>query len=295
MHLQASVEGYDVFARSLSIGAETMVMNFDPDQPMHGRYSVSHDFLSPETGAEVVSIGRIVNAFFRWEFNSCETLVAGTRGLPDRLRQRLPGRRDHVAALLLPVGHEGARAGGRCSAPPPAASRRRTSTRRRGSRSPTAPTCRTTRSSPPTRQLADDYFDTERYRDFCASRLGALDELALAYFESARLRPGARRDGHARRSRRTSTSSSSRTTAACSRPGAATSEPRPGNRPAGCEGRALHRRPGVHRLVGVHVVDVLAQHLAQRVGPVACPRTAGGTSSACQRGAVDARAGSAAR
>ena len=75
MHLQASVEGYDVFARSLSIGAETMVMKFDPDQPMHGRYSVAHDFLSPEIGAEVLSIGRIVNAFFRWEFNSCETLV----------------------------------------------------------------------------------------------------------------------------------------------------------------------------------------------------------------------------
>ena len=40
MHLQKAVDGYDVFARSLSIGAETMVMNFDPDQPMHDRYSV---------------------------------------------------------------------------------------------------------------------------------------------------------------------------------------------------------------------------------------------------------------
>jgi hypothetical protein len=35
MHLQTALEGYDVFARSLSIGAETMVMKFDPDQPMH--------------------------------------------------------------------------------------------------------------------------------------------------------------------------------------------------------------------------------------------------------------------
>ena len=50
MHLQKAVDGYDVFARSLSIGAETMVMNFDPDQPMHGRYSVSHDFLDAPTG-----------------------------------------------------------------------------------------------------------------------------------------------------------------------------------------------------------------------------------------------------
>ncbi len=45
MHLQKAVTGYDVFARSLSIGAETMVMRFDPDQPMHGRYSVDHAFL----------------------------------------------------------------------------------------------------------------------------------------------------------------------------------------------------------------------------------------------------------
>jgi hypothetical protein len=48
MHLQAAVEGFDVFARSLSIGAETMVMNFRPDQPMHDRYAVAHDFLTPE-------------------------------------------------------------------------------------------------------------------------------------------------------------------------------------------------------------------------------------------------------
>jgi hypothetical protein len=75
MHLQASVEDFDVFARSLSIGAETMVMHFEPDRPMHDRYQVDHGFLSPETGEEVVTISRLVNAFFRWEFNSCETIV----------------------------------------------------------------------------------------------------------------------------------------------------------------------------------------------------------------------------
>jgi hypothetical protein len=75
MHLQAAVEDFDVFARSLSIGAETMVMHFEPDRPMHDRYRVDHDFLSAETGDEVVTISRLVNAFFRWEFNSCETIV----------------------------------------------------------------------------------------------------------------------------------------------------------------------------------------------------------------------------
>jgi hypothetical protein len=77
MHLQASVEGFDVFARSLSIGAETTVMRFHPDAPMHERYHVQHDFLAAETGWEVVTISRLVNAFFRWEFNSCENLVHG--------------------------------------------------------------------------------------------------------------------------------------------------------------------------------------------------------------------------
>jgi hypothetical protein len=75
MHLQAAVDGYDVFVRSLGIGAETMVMRYDPARPLHDRYSVQHNFLSAETGNEVVSIVRTVNAFFRWELNSCETLV----------------------------------------------------------------------------------------------------------------------------------------------------------------------------------------------------------------------------
>jgi hypothetical protein len=77
MHLQQSVEDYDVFTRSLSIGPETMVMKFRPELPMHERYAVEHGFLSAATGQEVITISRLVNAFFRWEFNSCESLVRG--------------------------------------------------------------------------------------------------------------------------------------------------------------------------------------------------------------------------
>jgi hypothetical protein len=77
MHVQAAVDGFDAFARTLSIGPETMVMRFDPDAPMHLRYRVEHDFLSASVGREVETISRLVNAFFRWEFNSCECLVRG--------------------------------------------------------------------------------------------------------------------------------------------------------------------------------------------------------------------------
>jgi hypothetical protein len=82
MHLQAAVDGYDAFARSLGIGAEVMVLNFHPERPMHERYSVDHQFLEPRVGNEVVSILRTVNAFFRWELNSCETLVRGDEVYP---------------------------------------------------------------------------------------------------------------------------------------------------------------------------------------------------------------------
>ncbi|MEP6630971.1 MAG: hypothetical protein ABJA89_10895 [Lapillicoccus sp.] len=81
MHLQATVD-YEKFARALSIGPETMVMDFRPEQPMHGRYAVSHDFLSPKAGNECAAISKIINAFFGWEFNSAEMLVTGDEVYP---------------------------------------------------------------------------------------------------------------------------------------------------------------------------------------------------------------------
>ncbi len=75
MHVQASVEDYDVFTRSLSIGPQTRVIRYEPGAHGHYRYQLDRDFLPPEQEDEVALISRIVNAFFRWEFNSCETIV----------------------------------------------------------------------------------------------------------------------------------------------------------------------------------------------------------------------------
>jgi len=82
MHVQSAVDGFEVFARSLSIGAETKVMWFDPDRPMYDRYQVKHDFLTADQGYEVETISKVVNAFFRWEFNSCESIVRGGEVFP---------------------------------------------------------------------------------------------------------------------------------------------------------------------------------------------------------------------
>ena len=82
MHLQSAVSPYDAFARSLTIGPETKIMKFRPELPMHDRYEVSHSFLQPEAGMEILTLSRTINAFFRWEFNSCEALVRGTTVKP---------------------------------------------------------------------------------------------------------------------------------------------------------------------------------------------------------------------
>jgi hypothetical protein len=176
MHLQKAVEGYDVFARSLSIGAETMVMKFRPELPMHDRYEVAHEFLSPEVGDEVVTISRLVNAFFRWEFNSCENLVAGTEVHPIDYANACPD----VSLTSLHYYFPWAMA---------ALVRWTVFTTVTG-RKPTldqgmdrffAVADRDDLSYGDKlaayRKLADDYFETDRYLDFCASRLGHLDEV----------------------------------------------------------------------------------------------------------------------
>ncbi len=74
MHLQKSID-FDVFVRSLGIGPQVISLSYDPAQPLHGRYSVRHDFLDAEKGREARAITKIINAMFRWEFNSCEALL----------------------------------------------------------------------------------------------------------------------------------------------------------------------------------------------------------------------------
>ena len=75
MHLQRGLVDYEVFVRSLGVGPQVISLSYDPGQPMHGRYSVAHDFLTPEQGHEAVTVTKIINAFFRWDFNSCESIL----------------------------------------------------------------------------------------------------------------------------------------------------------------------------------------------------------------------------
>jgi hypothetical protein len=184
MHLQASIEGYEVFARSLSIGAETMVMHFRPELPMHDRYAVTHDFLTQEVGDEVLTISRLINAFFRWEFNSCETLVRGRDAYPidyanaspdvalTSLHYYFPWAMSALLRWCVFCVVTGRRA------------RLDLDTRRYfeiGDREDLS----YAEKLAAYRELADAYFEVDRYRDFCDSRLPHVDELVLEWITSA--------------------------------------------------------------------------------------------------------------
>ncbi len=183
MHLQAAVDGFDVFARSLSIGPETMVMRFRPDRPMHDRYAVDHEFLTPAVGDEVLTIGRLVNAFFRWEWNSCETLVKDGEVHPIDYANACPD----VAITSLHYYFPWAiRALVRWSAFCVVTGRPMQvdqDTRRYfeiGDRDDISYREKLTEY----RRMTDGYFEVERYAEFCAEELVDVDEIVAAYIES---------------------------------------------------------------------------------------------------------------
>ena len=183
MHLQKAVDGFEVFARALTIGPETMVMKFRPELPMHDRYAVEHGFLGADVGAEAVTIAQTVNAFFRWEFNSCEMLVKNGVVYPIDYANACPD----VAVTSLHYYFPWAmKALLRWSV-----------------------YCLATGRSPRTQVdtgpwfsvaddqsldyagklaayqgLADDYFETERYQEFCATALPHVDEMVLEWVDS---------------------------------------------------------------------------------------------------------------
>jgi hypothetical protein len=73
-HVQASVEGWDRFIRAIGIGPQVNVVRYNPDAPLHARYMVDFNFLNGEEWVRAQRICRTINAFFSWDFNSCEML-----------------------------------------------------------------------------------------------------------------------------------------------------------------------------------------------------------------------------
>ena len=74
MHLQAAVAPFDSFVRCIGFGPQTHLIKYLPDEPLHDRYSQETDFVSAEESQLLRDTTLTINAFFGWDFNSCESL-----------------------------------------------------------------------------------------------------------------------------------------------------------------------------------------------------------------------------
>ena len=135
-------------------------------------------------GDEIVTISRLVNAFFRWEFNSCETIVKDGVAYPIDYANASPD----VALTSLHYYFPWAitalvRWSAFCAVT------RREMLINQNSRDYFAWGDRDDLSYEEKlaeyRKLADAYFQVDAYREFCDRHLAHLDELAQAWFTSS--------------------------------------------------------------------------------------------------------------
>ena len=80
--------------RCIGFGPQTHLVLYDPGAPLHDRYTMPKDFIPAAELEHLRKMTLTINAFFGWEFNSCEALAPG-RGAGTRSTSptRAPTRR----------------------------------------------------------------------------------------------------------------------------------------------------------------------------------------------------------
>ncbi len=74
MHLQQAVYPFDRFVRCIGLGPQTRIVKYDPGAALHDRYTMAKDFVNADEASILRDTTLTINAFFGWDFNSCESL-----------------------------------------------------------------------------------------------------------------------------------------------------------------------------------------------------------------------------
>ncbi|MDH3499597.1 MAG: hypothetical protein OEM97_05705 [Acidimicrobiia bacterium] len=186
MHLQKAAEPFDLFVRALAVGPQVNVIRYDPAAPLHDRYKVDFDLVDADEWALLCDMVLTINTFFGWDFNSCESLRVGGVFHPIDFANPCPDSQVTSLHFHIPwLVKAKIRWSLFCAA-----------------------TKRPMRlnldwdeffaiadSDQPYRHKLREYgriarrrLDTERFEEFCADNLADLDEVALAYFGTDRVR-----------------------------------------------------------------------------------------------------------
>lgn len=74
MHLQAGLFPMERFVRCIGLGPQVKIVDYDPDAPHHARYQPGRPDLAAWERSELERVTLTINAFFGWDFNSCELI-----------------------------------------------------------------------------------------------------------------------------------------------------------------------------------------------------------------------------
>ena len=191
MHLQRGVLPYDVFARCIGLGPQTRVVRYDPGAPLHARYTADKGFVSPALEGLLADITLLINAYFGWDFNSCEALLQDSDWHPIDFANPCPDSQVTSLHVHFPwLVKSKLRWSLFCAA----------TQRKFRLNLDWAPFHKVRDQELPYREriaayaaLARKRFDSERFEEFCATHLAHLDEVARAYFGTERARLAVRK------------------------------------------------------------------------------------------------------
>lgn len=184
MHLQKAVDPFDLFVRGMGIGPQVHCMKYDPGAPLHARYVVADDFLTAKERETLARYTRVINAFFCWDYNTCESLrqdgtfhpIDFANACPD---SQVTSLHYHFPWMVMSL----VRWSLFCAY-----------TQRKPRLNPNwAPYFAIADQDLPFEDklakydaLARDYFDADRFEEFCHTHLAHLDEIALEFFGTPR-------------------------------------------------------------------------------------------------------------
>jgi len=190
MHVQKGIVPYDHFVRCVGIGPQTRAIDYDPSAPLHERYRKSRDFLPPADVEHLRMVTLTINAFFGWDFNSCEALSANGTWHPIDFANPCPDSQVTSLHVHFPwLVKAKIRWALFCAA----------SRRKMRQNLDWAPFYAIAEEGAPYDErlrrwakLADERFETARFEEFCDQHLGDLDEVAWEYFGSERAKEAVR-------------------------------------------------------------------------------------------------------
>ncbi len=180
MHLQKAVEPFDRFVRCIGFGPQTKIIRYDPGAPLHDRYTMAKDFVSAEEASILRDTTLTINAFFGWDFNSCESLSKDGVWYPIDFANPCPDSQVTSLHYHFPwMVMANVRWSLFCAV-----------TKRKMRRTlDWDPFYEIAKTDLPYREklrayakIADARFETARFEEFCATHLANLDEIAWEFF-----------------------------------------------------------------------------------------------------------------